>query len=251
MLLTVGFAVAAGTIAWRDSTTPDKNRQPWRWLRTALQRERCTGWEQTKGWTIDNGAIYCDRQPADIFGVLKHTAKPLPQNFELVFEWKVKRNRLRRSISPVISSWAMGWFPPTQPIPQNKSSTKFRSKLMYQTSGNLIVLETAPVNVGTKPGNRLNSGGSISVSPAADAERPAGEWNESRIISNGDGIQHWLNGTKLIDVRLPELKKQNPGGADFVDRWTRFRANRHGVYVHIEWGGSPAWYRNFKIRRID
>ncbi len=108
-----------------------------------------SGWEQTKGWTIDNGAIYCDKQPEDIFGVIKHTAKPLPKNFELVFEWKVKRT------SPSPFHWS-GYFLVSDGLISTDTTNpkqivnKFRSKLKYRTSGNFIILETAPVNVGSK-----------------------------------------------------------------------------------------------------
>ena len=32
--------------------------------------------------------------------------------------------------------------------------------------------------------------------------RPVGEWNESRIIVNGNHIEHWLNGSKVAETDL-------------------------------------------------
>jgi hypothetical protein len=38
--------------------------------------------------------------------------------------------------------------------------------------------------------------------PLAKAAKPVGEWNQTRIVVNGDHVEHWLNGVKTSDYRL-------------------------------------------------
>jgi hypothetical protein len=38
--------------------------------------------------------------------------------------------------------------------------------------------------------------------PSSDRRRPAGEWNESRILVRGPHVEHWLNGGKVLAYEL-------------------------------------------------
>ena len=38
--------------------------------------------------------------------------------------------------------------------------------------------------------------------PSAKVSKPGGEWNMSRLVVNGTHVEHWLNGTKVVDYEL-------------------------------------------------
>jgi hypothetical protein len=38
--------------------------------------------------------------------------------------------------------------------------------------------------------------------PTAKVSKPGGQWNTSRLIVNGTHVEHWLNGTKVVDYEL-------------------------------------------------
>jgi hypothetical protein len=86
--------------------------------------------------------------------------------------------------------------------------------------------------------------------PAADKpSRPAGEWNNSRIVARGKHVEHWLNGKKVLEFELdsPEVKA---GIAK-----SKFK-NDAGFGEHIEghimltYHQDDCWFKNIKIREL-
>jgi hypothetical protein len=86
--------------------------------------------------------------------------------------------------------------------------------------------------------------------PAEDKPlRPVGEWNNSRIVVNGDHVEHWLNGAMVLEFeRWNDAWEELKAAAkwkDFPDYGTA--ATGHIV---IQDHGSVFWFRNVKIREI-
>ena len=81
--------------------------------------------------------------------------------------------------------------------------------------------------------------------------KPVGEWNSGRIVKTGARIRHYLNGVKVVDVRLdsPEFQ-QAVADSKFKD-WTEFaRPLAEGEQTRIVFQdhGDPVWYRNVTIQ---
>jgi hypothetical protein len=79
--------------------------------------------------------------------------------------------------------------------------------------------------------------------------RPAGEWNESRIIVRGPTVEHWLNGTKVLSYELgsPELKAAI-AQSKFKDV-PRFGTLLKG-HILVQDHNDAVWYRSIKIRPL-
>ena len=79
--------------------------------------------------------------------------------------------------------------------------------------------------------------------------RPAGEWNESRIIARGPHVEHWLNGVKVAEYELgsPEWAVK-VAGSKFVE-WPEFGTSLRG-YIGLQDHGDQVWYRNIRIREL-
>jgi hypothetical protein len=79
--------------------------------------------------------------------------------------------------------------------------------------------------------------------------RPAGQWNQSRVVSNGTTVEHYLNDTRVLQYELnsPSLKEAI-AKSKFKDI-ARFGTLQNG-FILLQDHGDRVWYRNVKIRRL-
>ncbi len=78
---------------------------------------------------------------------------------------------------------------------------------------------------------------------------PAGEWNEARIIAKGDQVEHWLNGTKVLDYQK--------GSKDFQEKLAETKFKDYPEYGLVPEGHilitdhkDRVFFRNIRIRRL-
>jgi hypothetical protein len=169
------------------------------------------GWEQKGNWVIENGAMYRKNSG----GSVTYTVKPVPDDFELRFEWKVSKGC--------------------------NSGVYYRpAQYEYQ------VLDNVNSPYGENP---RQSAASLffCMAPSKDATKPLGEWNEGRVMCKGTVIQHWLNGEKVIDFDYTdprwaeEIELLRIRGADLAARGGKLWLQDHG---------APVWFRNIRLRTI-
>ena len=88
------------------------------------------------------------------------------------------------------------------------------------------------------------------VLPAADRQlHPAGHFNHGRIVVNGSTVEHWLNGTRVLQYELdsPALRAAI-ADSKFKDV-ARFGKLQRG-HILLQDHGNQVWYRNLKIREL-
>ena len=79
--------------------------------------------------------------------------------------------------------------------------------------------------------------------------KPAGEWNTAKVLKDGDHVEHWLNGKKVVEYQLwtDDWKSRVESG-----KWNDFPA--YGKYkrghISLQDHGAETWFRNIKIREI-
>ena len=169
------------------------------------------GWKHGGNWKVEEGVVTRDGKG----GSLVYDSQPIPDDFELRFQWKVAKG----SNSGV-------YYRPTQ--------------YEYQ------ILDNAVHNDGKNP---RTSAASLyfCMAPSHDATRPIGEWNEGRVICKGTVIQHWLNGKKVVDFDYADPKWKfnvdmlNQRGGDLTAR---------GAHLSLQDHGDPVWYRGIKLRAL-
>lgn len=99
-------------------------------------------------------------------------------------------------------------------------------------------------------GNPLFQTGALyGLLPAVKAQpKPAGDWNESRIVVRTNHVEHWLNGEKVLEFDLggAELKSAIRKSRLFKDL-PDFGENTEG-HIALEHNGTGASFRSLRIR---
>jgi hypothetical protein len=118
----------------------------------------------------------------------------------------------------------------------------------YKSGPEMQVLDDAAHRDGQ---SRLTSAGAdygLYPSPAG-VVRPAGEWNQVRILVNGSHVEYWLNGTRTVEYELwsPDWEARVKG-SKFAE-WPTFARARRG-HIALQDHGDWVAYRNIKIREL-
>jgi Domain of Unknown Function (DUF1080) len=80
--------------------------------------------------------------------------------------------------------------------------------------------------------------------------RPAGEWNQSRVVVKGMTVEHWLNGTKVLSYELGSPALKTAVAASKFKDVGRFGTLQKG-HLLIQDHGDQVWFRSIKIRVLD
>lgn len=218
-----------------DTPTPERmtrtstaapNATPRGEWRSLFDGRSLTGWrlyrgqEQPSGWHVRDGALVKDRPTDDILTTEQF------DDFELEFEWRIST----RGNAGVFYR-----------------ATEEYDKI-YWSATEYQLLDDA-----SQPGvDRLTATGSAyALYPAAaGAAKPAGEWNSSRIVARGNHVEHWLNGSKLLEYEYGSSDwEAKVKASKFVD-WPNYgRARRGYIGVQGDHGGQLA-LRNIRIREL-
>lgn len=86
--------------------------------------------------------------------------------------------------------------------------------------------------------------------PAADKpRRPAGEWNESRIVVRGQRVEHWLNGKNVLTYELGS-EETKAGLARSKFKNAAGFGDKIAGHIMLTYHQDNCWYRNMKIREL-
>jgi hypothetical protein len=80
--------------------------------------------------------------------------------------------------------------------------------------------------------------------------KPAGEFNQARILVQGRLVDHWLNGARVLRYELNSPALQAAIDESKFKGIERFGKLQRG-HILLQDHGDRVWYRNVKIRRIQ
>jgi hypothetical protein len=86
--------------------------------------------------------------------------------------------------------------------------------------------------------------------PPADFSKPAGEWNQARIIVFRGKVGYRLNGEVCCTFELASPEWKALIAASKFASMPGFAVQGRGK-IALQDHGNPVWYRNIRIRRLD
>ena len=170
------------------------------------------------GWQVVDGALTRVASGGDILTRGKF------RNFELTLEWNI--------------------------APGGNSGIFYRGSeddnAIYWNAPEMQVLDDAG-HVDGK--SRLTSAGALyDLYPSpAGIVKPAGEWNQVRLVVKGKHVEHWLNGVKVVEYEQGSHDWTAKVKASKFASHPHFGRNPTG-YIGLQDHGDRVAYRNIKIR---
>ena len=218
-LVAVGILSAQEPAA--NTLTAAEQKAGWRLLFDGKTLDRWRAYaapQAPKGWQVVDGTISRVGDGGDLM------TRDQFANFELALEWRIS--------------------------PGGNSGIMFRvvegPEAPYHTGPEMQILDNATHADGKAPETSAGSNYALHA-PIRDVTRPVGSWNAVRLIVNGNTVEHWLNGVKVVEYEL--------GSADWLSRvrpskfndWPGYGKAPRG-HIVLQDHGDVVSFRNLKIR---
>jgi hypothetical protein len=211
----------------KDNTLSKKEKKEgWALLfdGTSMNGWRAYKNKEQQGWDVKDGELYCKSEGitkrADLVTANKY------ENYELQIDWKI--------------------------------SPKMNSGIIYMvTEGNGASYESGPeyqliddIGYPGKLSDKQLSGANYDMNaPTAKASKAAGEFNHSKIVINKGHVEHWLNGTKVVDYQLWSSEwEQTKANSKWKDV-KPYGMSKSGHIALQDHGGGIA-FKNIKIKHL-
>lgn len=183
-----------------------------------------TGWRgygrpgMPAGWEARDGALVRVAQAADIITTERF------RNFELALEWMVHAG----GNSGIFYRAAEG------------------QDAIYMSAPEMQVLDDAAHRDGQSP--LTSAGANYGLYPAPrGVVHPAGEWNAARVLVDGNHVEHWLNGRKVVEYELHSPEWRAKVAASKFRDWPAYGQAPEG-HIGLQEHGDFVAFRNIRIR---
>lgn len=189
-----------------------------------------SGWKFYKGkennsWEVVDGTLHC--KPFD--GNEKRTnliTDNQYENFELNWEWKISAQGNSGVMYKVTEEFDEPYL--SGPEYQLLDDVGYPGKIEeWQKTAANYGMHTAPE---AKP-------------------KLVGEWNTSKIVADGNHVEHWLNGTKVVEYELGSEEWKKIKSTSKWNEAAGYGAAKKG-HIALQDHGGEVWFRDIRITEI-
>jgi len=213
-------ALSVSVFADHNTLSPREQRFGWKLLFNGGDLSGWTAADQSGAWSVQDGTIYCNgRGGGYLYSNDQH------KNFVLRLDFKVSPNA---NSGVFLRVWDRN-----DPV---------------NTGIEVQILDSYG-----KPNPGKHDCGAVYdiTAPLKNAARPAGEWNSLSICCRDDCFKVFLNGEKIVDIKLSDWTEpgKNPDGTPNKFKYAYKDMVKPG-YIGLQNHGHEVWFRNIKIRPL-
>ena len=219
-------------VSTENQLTADESAAGWKLL---FDGKTLSGWTIFKArpnntWEVLDGTLHCkalNETTGD--GNQRSNIRTTEQfqNFELVFDWKVAAEANSGVMYRVTEEFEQPYY----------SGPEYQLIDDVGYPGELTEMQ--------KTGSNYD----VHAAPATKTIKPAGEWITSKIVVNGNHVQHWLNDSKVVEYEFQSedwIQRKN------ASKWKE--AAGYGMaptgYIDFQDHGNEVWFKNIKIKTL-
>jgi Domain of Unknown Function (DUF1080) len=213
----------------QNTLTDQEKKDGWTLL---FDGKTTSGWRNYKSnkvsdrWKVSNGELYLDKAVTEGTGDIM-TDKEY-KDYELSVDWKVAACGNSGIIFNVVEDAKYENTYNTGPEMQVlDNSCHPDAKIIKHRAGDLYDL----------------------ISCSKETVKPAGEWNQVRIISKNAQMEFWLNGTKVVQFTMHTPEWDAMVAKSKFNTMPGFGKALKG-HIALQDHGDAVWFRNIKIREV-
>lgn len=220
--------VALYSLVEANTLTEEEQKGGWKLL---FDGKTTAGWHRYgnkpigQSWKVENGAIMFDPSVKDGGDIVTDEEF---ENFDFRLEWK---------IASCGNSGIMIYV-----VENDKYPTPWR------TGPEIQVLDNAchpDAKIKTHRAGDLYD----MIACSTETVKPAGEWNQVRIVSKNGRLQHWLNGKKVVETTLWDQSWYDMIAKSKFKDMEDFGRAKKGKFS-LQDHGDQVWFRNIKLKTL-